>query len=283
MSYLGRDIEDAISLGILSRDQVPDTLLGKSNREILRHLACDIIQMSYEKDYIAISDNVYAAMKTLREFNFKNIYIHPKLKVESKKVQRSYRILFETLLDNLQKHKEDSYTWKNYLQNKSEKYLTSTTPVQMIVDYVSGMTDGYFIKTLETISRPKTHRIMLTLLIETSTERGLIALFDETTALFQVDLPFGYNNSKYLLPMLKQELKESSHTLDQIALVAVGIGPGSYTGIRIGATVAKTLSFAQKLPLIGICSLEGFIPNRDGPLCCCHRCKNRRALFDKRQ
>lgn len=155
MSYLGRDIEDAISLGILSREQVPSTILGTSNREILRHLACDIIQMSYEKDYIAISEEVYAAMQTLREFNFKHIYIHPKLKVESKKVERSYRILFQTLLEDLQKQKDQSYIWENYLNNKTEKYLANTTPVQMVVDYVSGMTDGYFIKTLDRLVVPK--------------------------------------------------------------------------------------------------------------------------------
>jgi dGTPase len=154
MSYLGRDIEDAISLGILTREQVPNTILGTNNREILQHLACDIIQMSYEKDYIAISDEVYTAMHVLREFNFNHIYIHPKLKVESKKIQRSYRILFETLLENLQKQKENSYIWENYLQNKSEKYLANTSPIQMVIDYVSGMTDGYFIKTLERLVVP---------------------------------------------------------------------------------------------------------------------------------
>lgn len=155
MSYLGRDIEDAISLGILSRDQVPETILGKTNREILTRLACDIIQSSYEKDYIAVSEQVYDAMRALRNFNFKHIYIHPKLKVESKKVKSSYRILFETLLEGLEKNKEQSYIWKNYLYNKPEKYLATTSSVQMIVDYISGMTDGFFIKTLDRLIVPK--------------------------------------------------------------------------------------------------------------------------------
>lgn len=155
MSYLGRDIEDAISLEILSREQVPNTMLGNTNREILSNLASDIIQMSYDKDYIAISDDTYQALKVLREFNFNNIYIHPKLKRESKKIQHSYHILFETLLNDLQKHQEQSYIWKNYVHNKTKSYIANTKPVQMVVDFIAGMTDRFFIKTLERLIVPK--------------------------------------------------------------------------------------------------------------------------------
>lgn len=105
---------------------------------------------------------------------------------------------------------------------------------------------------------------MITLLIETSTERGIVALYDNTTPLFHAELPFGYNNSKFLLPTLEKELKEAKISLNQIGLIAVGIGPGSYTGIRIGVMVAKTLAFAEKLPLVGVCTLEGFVPDQDG-------------------
>ncbi|MBA3957888.1 MAG: HD domain-containing protein [Parachlamydiaceae bacterium] len=155
MSYLGRDIEDAIHLGILNRDQVPDSILGSSNRTILNVFAQDVIQMSYGKDYIAASPEVYEAMKTLRKFNFQNIYIHPKLKVESKRIKYSYRILFETLLDDFDKLKEESYIWKHFLYNKRESYLANSSPVQMVVDYISGMTDNFFIRTLETLVVPK--------------------------------------------------------------------------------------------------------------------------------
>lgn len=155
MSYLGRDIEDAINLGILSRDQIPKTILGNSNRDILTVLARDIIQMSYGKDYISLSEEVYEAMRQLRVFNFKHIYVHPKLKVESKKIQRSYRILFQILLEELDVKKESSYIWKNFVHNKSEKYISETTPAQIVVDYISGMTDSFFIRTLETLIVPK--------------------------------------------------------------------------------------------------------------------------------
>ena len=105
---------------------------------------------------------------------------------------------------------------------------------------------------------------MLTLIIDTSTERGLIALVDGQKLLFNVKLPFGYNNSKFLLPAIEAEMKSRALTLEQLSLIAVGIGPGSYTGIRIGVVAAKTLAYALKKPLVGLCSLTGFIPDCEG-------------------
>ena len=159
MSYMGRDIEDAISLGILERSQVPHTLLGNNNRDILTVLAQDVISMSYGKDYIAVSDKVFEALSVLREFNFHHIYVHPKLKKESGRIQSSYRILFELLLEDLNKNQANSYIWNDFLHNKSEKYLANATPVQMVVDYIAGMTDSFFVRTLEALAIPRRIRL----------------------------------------------------------------------------------------------------------------------------
>lgn len=155
LSYVGRDIEDAISIGILTRDKVPQTILGNTNRNILAVLASDLIHHSYGKDYISLSEEVYNALKSLRAFNFQNIYIHPKLKIESRKIKRSYRILFEMLLEDLEKQRENSHVWKDFVHSKSEKYIANTNPVQMIVDYIAGMTDSFFIRTLERLVVPR--------------------------------------------------------------------------------------------------------------------------------
>jgi dGTPase len=155
MSYLGKDLEDAISLGIITRDLVPKTILGTANREILHVLARDVIRSSYGKDEISISEEVYQALRVLRKFNFERIYMHPRLKVESDKIQRSYRYLFELLLEDLTINNENSYIGKNFLINKSEKYWSSSTPVQMVVDYIAGMTDNFFVRTLEKLIVPK--------------------------------------------------------------------------------------------------------------------------------
>lgn len=155
MSYIGRDIEDAISLGILDRSSVPDTILGNSNSEILSRLACDIIEQSYGKDYIALSESFYKALVTLRLFNFKHIYRHPKLKVESTKIRKGYRLLFTMLLEDLQCAREASHVWKHYVANKPDSYKKDIQDAQAVIDYISGMTDKYFIRTLEQLIVPK--------------------------------------------------------------------------------------------------------------------------------
>lgn len=155
ISYLGRDIEDAIQLGILQREEIPRTCLGVTNREILGNLAADIIRQSYQKDYIALSDEFYEALKVLRRFNFQKIYTHPRLKVESTKIKECYRYLFEWLLRDYENSDKRSYLWKYFLNNKSDKYLTETNKIQMVIDYIAGMTDNFFVRTIEKIMVPK--------------------------------------------------------------------------------------------------------------------------------
>lgn len=155
MSYLGRDIEDAVSLGIIDRSEVPKTFLGSTNREILKNLAQDLIKSSKDKDEIAISEACFEALWALRKFNFERIYNHPKLKVESNKIKTAYRILFEWLLSDFNKHEERSFLGKNFLQSKSERYNEQSSPEKKVIDFIAGMTDSYFVKTFEMIFVPK--------------------------------------------------------------------------------------------------------------------------------
>jgi len=155
ISYLGRDIEDAINLGIISREDVPQTSLGITNREILGALAADIIEHSYRQEYIALSEQSFEDLKILRRFNFQAIYHHPKLKVESTKIKASYRYLFEWLLKNYKENPQASYLWKYFLKNKNENYLQQTNSEQFVIDYIAGMTDSFFVRTLEKIMIPK--------------------------------------------------------------------------------------------------------------------------------
>ena len=155
ISYLGRDIEDAIELKIIQREQVPKTSLGQTNREILAVLAADIIRHSYEKKAIMLSQESFDALKILRRFNFDHIYHHPKLKVESNKVKSGYRYLFEGLLTDLKKDFHASYLWSHFLKNKPASYREQTSLVQFVVDYIAGMTDSFFIRTLEEMMIPK--------------------------------------------------------------------------------------------------------------------------------
>lgn len=105
---------------------------------------------------------------------------------------------------------------------------------------------------------------MIGLVLEVSTERGIIAVFDQKRAIFQEQLPFGFQCSHALLPELENKLKNNAFKLSDLSYIAVGVGPGSYTGIRVGASIAKSLAFVLNIPLIGVCTLDTFIPDEDG-------------------
>ena len=99
---------------------------------------------------------------------------------------------------------------------------------------------------------------MLSLLIETCTERSLIALFRDLDPLDIRELPFGLQNSKHLLPEIQALFERAGLKPADLDLIVAGIGPGSYTGIRVGAMTAKAMAFALNIPVIGISTLEGF-------------------------
>lgn len=105
---------------------------------------------------------------------------------------------------------------------------------------------------------------MITLVIETCTERAIVAVVEEGHCSFLGGLPFGFHNSRYLLPKIDECFECLGKKPEEIDLIAVGTGPGSYTGIRVGTTVAKALSYAAKIPLVGVSTLKTFLPARDG-------------------
>ena len=98
------------------------------------------------------------------------------------------------------------------------------------------------------------------ILIDTSTERGIIALSMNGEEVFRQELPFGLNQSKFLLPLLSKVLNDFSLQGTNIESIGVGVGPGSYTGIRIGVSVSQAFAYAWKVPLIEIPTLCGFVP-----------------------
>ncbi|MGZ3633327.1 MAG: tRNA (adenosine(37)-N6)-threonylcarbamoyltransferase complex dimerization subunit type 1 TsaB [Parachlamydiaceae bacterium] len=103
------------------------------------------------------------------------------------------------------------------------------------------------------------------LLIETSTERSIVGIVEKGKILFEKQLPLGLNHTHDLAPTLVQGLQELGMTIAEMDGIGVGIGPGSYTGIRVGAIFSKSLAFGVGIPLIGISTLECFVPNSEGP------------------
>ena len=105
---------------------------------------------------------------------------------------------------------------------------------------------------------------MTILIIDTSTELCLIALSQEGTVVAESISSHQNRLSKVLLPAIQTLLQKQNLTPSDLKGIALGIGPGSYTGTRLGASVAKTLSFALGIPLYPFHSPCAFIPSCTG-------------------
>ena len=149
IGYLGRDIEDAEKLGIITKDMIPEKIsrvLGNTNREIINTIINDLINHSLNKPYISVSDEVFDAIKELKKFNYEFIYA----KAHSAEMIKNYENMFETLFDKLLdviKNKEKNHNiYRKYLKKMTKEYLENTTDERKVIDYIAGMTDEYFLK-----------------------------------------------------------------------------------------------------------------------------------------
>ncbi len=92
--------------------------------------------------------------------------------------------------------------------------------------------------------------------IETSTKNCSVSLAKNGEVIAIKELNNGnYSHAEMLHPLIKEVLDESKLSMEQIDAVAVSKGPGSYTGLRIGVSAAKGLSFSLQKPLISIDTL----------------------------
>lgn len=96
----------------------------------------------------------------------------------------------------------------------------------------------------------------LILNIETSTEVCSVALAENGTTLFAKESSEGMNHAEMLTVFIQDLFSDNQLSLKSVDAVAVSKGPGSYTGLRIGVSVAKGLCYALDIPLISINSLD---------------------------
>ena len=149
VGYIGRDIEDAIMLGILKKEELPKeitSVLGNNNREIINTIVTDIINNSLNKPYLLLSDDVYKALKDLKNFNYKHIYDKANTKEQIKKYEEMFNLLFQFFLNDLENKNKDSIIYQDFLNNMNEEYKRKTKNTRIVIDYIAGMTDDYFIK-----------------------------------------------------------------------------------------------------------------------------------------
>lgn len=97
---------------------------------------------------------------------------------------------------------------------------------------------------------------MLILGIDTSTKSLSLALSDSGRLLGELNLEVGRELSDKLIPTLNNFLKKHKKDITDIKSFGVGIGPGSFTGLRIGIATVKGFALALETPIVGISSLD---------------------------
>lgn len=149
ISYIGRDLEDAIRLGIVTRDQVPKDCketLGQTNGTIVFNLVTDLIHNSLGQPYIGFSEPVSKVLKELKRFNYKYIYKNPVIKRHLSSIEEIFKYLFERYLSDLEQGNQSSGIFKKFLNGMAKEYREDHTPPEIVRDFISGMTDSYFIR-----------------------------------------------------------------------------------------------------------------------------------------
>lgn len=97
---------------------------------------------------------------------------------------------------------------------------------------------------------------MKILSITTSSPICAVSILEDRLLIKEICLNSGLTHSETLMPMIQKILKETNLTLNNIDLLACDIGPGSFTGIRIGISTLKAFADSLAIPTIGVSSLE---------------------------
>ena len=102
---------------------------------------------------------------------------------------------------------------------------------------------------------------MKILALDSTAVVGTVALCEDQTLIAQYTLNTGNTHSQTLLPMIESALHSAEWEIDDLDLLAVSNGPGSFTGVRIGVATVKGLAFGKDIPCAGVSTLEALAYN----------------------
>lgn len=114
----------------------------------------------------------------------------------------------------------------------------------------------FLVSTLPSDKNPFEEKNLKLLALETTERIGSLALHNGDKVLLQKTLDASQRTAQSLAPGIKSILESAKWGVQDLDLVATTIGPGSFTGLRIGVTTAKTLAYAAGAEVLGIDALE---------------------------
>ncbi len=152
IAYVGRDRQDAIEAGLLDEDAFEDGLGGGYNSWILSRASVDIIEHSYGKNRIEMSEGMFSEIRRAKAENYEKIYRSGGVEGERADVLgRAFNLMYEHFLGDLKAEDRSSYIFRHHIDRlekqparSSRSYAWRADLDQTVVDYIASMSDGYF-------------------------------------------------------------------------------------------------------------------------------------------
>ncbi|MEM5948044.1 HD domain-containing protein [Spirochaetia bacterium 38H-sp] len=168
IAYMGRDLEDAVLLKIIKKDDIPGVVrevLGASNSSIIDTLVRDLVSYSMDNGVIGFSPDVYEATLELVRFNYKKIYKSEQLTAFHEYFERILNLLHSYLSELFSRHNWDVTAYaaeKNRLARQFGDYVGKMRDVYtrreeedwVVFDYIAGMTDDFALRSAQEIMMP---------------------------------------------------------------------------------------------------------------------------------
>lgn len=153
IAYVGKDRQDAIKMGLVDETSFADGLGSRYNAWALSAFSCDIIENSCQASHITMSEEAFEELRRAKKENYEKIYMTKEVSGETASVIEDlfYR-MYDVLLDDLMQGREQSTIFSHhikqlnyYLAPYGKSYAWEQTPDLCVVDYISSMTDAYFL------------------------------------------------------------------------------------------------------------------------------------------
>ena len=150
VAYLGKDRQDASRVKLANINIYDQkNIIGSLNHEIIQNITRNIIKRSIGKDYLAMDEEVFDALTSLTNENWKYIYSSKIIKNRISFVEEMMSILYERFLDDLKNGREESPIFTHFIFQQepfcSYTWELDNRPDDIVVDYIASMTDDYFV------------------------------------------------------------------------------------------------------------------------------------------
>lgn len=170
IAYIGRDIEDAITLNLIKDRKTihPEIrkILGDNNNDIVINLVMDLIKNSYKKEHLSFSQDVFKALSDLKDFNYDSIYLNPIVKQETHKIEFLFNQLYTRYCEDIKNKNRKSAIYSMFLNSRLEMdkkspYFENTSDKRKVIDFIAGMTDDFFNHQFDKLFVPQSYGYFL--------------------------------------------------------------------------------------------------------------------------